>query len=289
MMRFLQKLLWVCSAWLLLLTLSSVATAQTKTCDALTGDARKVAQELLSKQYAYDCCDKTLAQCLEKKPTCTLVKRLSDDICRRTAKGQARADIERELQRRATSMMPSGKSYAIDTKSTAAAGKADAKVTLATYICPRCPFCAKLMPDLHASVTNGRLAGKVKLVARPFPVRTHPGSTEGGLAMMAAQKLGKFWGFLHELYRNFDSFDVAKLGDVAEKAGLDRAAFDAASKDPATRAALVAAKKEGVRNGVESTPTFFINGRKYQGEMTLSTLEDVLEEEYERVTGKVKE
>lgn len=289
MMRVLQKLLWVCSAWLLLLTLSSVASAQTKTCDALTGAAKKTAQELLSSQHAYDCCDKSLAQCLEKKPTCTLVKRLSDDVCRRVAKGQSRADIERELQRRATSMMPSTKAHAIDTKATPIAGKADAKVTLAAYLCPRCPFCAKLMPELYASVTSGRLAGKVKLVARPFPVRTHPGSTEAGLGMMAGGQLGKFWEFLLQLYRDFDRFDPAKLGEVAAQVGLDRAAFDGKMKDPAVRSALIDAKKEGVRNGVESTPTFFINGRKYVGEMTLATLEDVLEEEYERVTGKVKE
>jgi protein-disulfide isomerase len=273
----------------MLLTLSSVAYAQTKTCDALSGEARKVALELLKSQHAYDCCDKSLFQCLEKKPTCTLVKRLSDDICRRVSKGQSRADIERELSRRATSMMPTGKQYVIDTKSTSVAGSNDGKVTLAVYLCPRCPFCATLLPGLYESVTKGRLAGKVKLVARPFPVRAHPGSTEAGLGLMAANPLGKFWEFLLELYRDFDHFDAAHVDDLAVKVGLERAAFNEKTKDAAVRAALVEAKKEGVRNAVESTPTFFINGRKYTGEMTQATLEDVLLEEYERVTGKTKE
>jgi protein-disulfide isomerase len=186
-------------------------------------------------------------------------------------------------------MMPTGKTYAIDTKATPAAGASEAKVTLTVYLCPRCPFCAKLVPGLLDSVLKGKLAGKVKFVARPFPVRSHPGSTEAGLGLMAANELGKFWEFLMELYRNFDQFDAAHVDDIGVKVGLERAKFLETQKSPKVRNQLVEAKKEGVRNGIESTPTFYINGRKYVGEMTLETLEDVLLEEHERVTGKLKD
>jgi protein-disulfide isomerase len=273
----------------MILTFSSVAFSQTKTCDALPTESRKLAVEILKSQHAYDCCDKSLFQCLEKKPTCTLVKRLSDDICRRVGQGQSRVDIERELSRRATSMMPTTKLAAIDVNATPSAGSPDSKVTLAVYLCPRCPFCAKLIPGLYESVTRGRLSGKVKLIARPFPVRSHPGSTEAGLGLVAAKDLGKFWEFLIALYRNFDAFDPAHVDDIAVKAGLDAGKFNDAQKSPQVRSVLIEAKKEGVRNSIESTPTFFINGRKYVGEMTQETLEDVLLEEYERVTGKTKE
>lgn len=289
MMQFFQRYFWVCSAWLMVLTFSSFAFSQTKTCDALPTESKKLAVEILKAEHAYDCCDKSLFQCLEKKPTCTLVKRLSDDICRRVGKGQSRADIERELSRRATSMMPTTKLAVIDATATPSAGAPESKVTLAVYLCPRCPFCAKLIPGLYESVTHGRLSGKVKLIARPFPVRSHPGSTEAGLGLIAAKELGKFWEFLLELYRNFDAFDEAHVDNIAQKAGLDRGKFNETQKSPEVRSVLVLAKKEGVRNNIELTPTFFINGRKYVGEMTQETLEDVLLEEYERVTGKTKE
>jgi protein-disulfide isomerase len=283
------RILLVGAAWLTMLwATTNVAWAQTKTCDALTSEQKSQARALLASEHAYDCCDKTLAQCLEKKPVCTLVRRLTDDICRRVAKGQSRADIQRELARRASSMVPTGKRAMVDETATAIAGSADAKVTLTVYLCPRCPFCAHLVPDLYESVTKGRLAGKVKLVARPFPVRTHPGSTEAGLGMVAAHRLGRFWEFLLQLYRDFDRFDPAHVDDIAARAGLDREAFKKTAQEPGTRQVLVDAKKEGVRNSVESTPTFFINGRKYQGEMTREVLEDVLEEEHDRVTGKTK-
>jgi protein-disulfide isomerase len=289
MTTWLFRILLVCSAWLTTLGVTeTVAWAQSKTCDALNGEQKALARSLLTTERPYDCCDKTLAQCLEKKPVCNLVRRLTDDICRRVAKGQSRADIQRELARRASSMVPAGKRANIDEKATAVAGSADAKVTVSVYLCPRCPFCARLVPELYESVTKGRLAGKVRLIARPFPVRTHPGSTEAGLGMVAANRLGRFWEFLLQLYRDFDRFDPARVDEVAERAGLDREAFKKTSQEPGTRQMLVEAKKEGVRNSVDSTPTFFINGRKYQGEMTREVLEDVLEEEFERVTGKTK-
>ena len=285
-----MRSLLLCLATVLSLTVCTcVAAAAPSACDSLVGAQRKQADELLQSQHAYDCCDGTLAECLKRKPVCKLVRRLSDDVCRRVADGQSRADIERELARRATSMMPAGTTYPIDTRNAPVAGSADAKVTVVAYLCPRCPYCARLEPKLYQSVTSGKLAGKVKLLVRMFPVRNHPGSTEAGLALLAAAKLGKFWEFLRHLYQDFDHFDAAHLDDVAVAEGLERKKFSELSQDPALRQQLVDSKKEGVKNTVEATPTLFINGRKYVGDMSLNALQDVLEEEYDRVTGKQNE
>lgn len=262
------------------------AAAAGSACDQLAQAQRKVANEILQTQHAYDCCDKSLAECLKQQPVCRVVKRLSEDVCRRVAAGQSRADIERELARRATSMTSTGNSYRIDTKDSAPAGKPEAKVTVVAYVCPRCPFCARLVDELHKSVEGGKLAGQVKLYARLFPVRSHPGSTEAGLGLVAAARLGKFWEFLLQLYRDFDHFDPARLADIAAAAGIDKAKFTETMNDAKTREQLVNSKKEGVRNGVESTPTLFINGRKYVGELNISALEDILSEEHDRVNGK---
>ena len=106
-------------------------------------------------------------------------------VCRRVAAKQSRSDIERELarratsdERRATSMMPTGTMYRIDTRNSPIGGSPEAKVTLVAYLCPRCPYCAQLEPELYQSVIFGKLKGKVKLYVRLFPVRSHAGSTE---------------------------------------------------------------------------------------------------------------
>jgi len=281
-----RLLLFCLSIAITLLGVLDSASAASSTCDELTGDQKKLSAELLQSQHAYDCCDKSLAECLQQKPVCRLVTRLREDVCRRVKAGQSRADIERHLSHRATSMSSTGNTYRIDTKDSSPAGKSDAKVTVVAYICPRCPFCARLMGELEKSIASGKLGDKVKLYARVFPVRSHAGSSEAGLALLAAEQLGKFWEFLLQLYRDFDHFDVNKLAELGAAVGLDKQKFVEVMNDPKTRDKLVASKKEGVRNAVESTPTLFINGRKYIGELSLPVIEDVLEEEHERVTGK---
>ena len=55
--------------------------------------------------------------------------------------------------------------------------------------------------------------------------------------------------------------------------------------DPASRRWLVEMKKEGIVNDVEATPTFFVNDRKYQAELSPEEVIDVLEEEFDRIKG----
>jgi protein-disulfide isomerase len=259
------------------------AAAQTQTCDALRGPARETAQAVLSSQHPYDCCDDTLAKCLKKKPVCKLVTRLADDVCRRAQAGKTRAEIERELERRAASSM--GTKYAIDLKGAVPAGDPGAKVTMVAYACARCPYCARLVPALYDSVTNGRLKGKARLYLKPFPIRSHQHSTVGAMAWMAAEKLGRLWEMILYLYSKFDQFDPAKLPDYAASKGMDRERFRALLEDPGLRAKLTEAKKEGIRNKVEATPAFYIEGRRYQASLDQATLEDFVEERFEQVSG----
>jgi protein-disulfide isomerase len=285
-MRHLLAALLTLIAWL---AWSGLASAQTRECDALKDAKRATAVAVLKSQHPYDCCDGTIWECLHRKPVCRLARRMARDVCQRAGAGQSREEIERELTRRATSMMPGGTTYAIDTTGATAAGDAAAPVTLVAYACGRCPFCARLLPQLYQSVTTGRLKGKVKLYVRLFPIRSHPNSTEVGLALVAAQRLGKFWEMVGQVYANFGAFDVARLPDYAVAAGMDRQKFVGTMNAPATRDQLVKSKKEGVRNNVASTPTLFIGGRKYSADLGLDAVEDALEEEYERVKGQQTE
>lgn len=255
--------------------------AQTPACDALPPQARAVARYVLESQPPYEGCDQPIATCLLKDPSDRLANRLADFVCRRAASQQDRATIERSLERRALSMMRPGRVRAIDDASWPAVGCMAAKVKVVAYVCARCPFCSKLLPDLHREVTTGRLVGKVALTLRPFPIKSHAHSVEANLAVAAAVGLGKAWEYLLHAYRHFDAFVPEAPARWAAEVGLDPAAFATAVSGPAARNLLVAAKKEGLLNGVEATPTLFINGRKYVGDLDMETLLDVLEEESE--------
>jgi len=258
---------------------------QVPACDALTGEARASAARLLETIAPYDCCDLSLAECLKASAPVRLVKRLAADVCRRVGAGQKDDDVKRELEKRAASMPPVAKPAGLDLATVAWAGDPAAPVSVVVFACARCPFCSKSVPALYQAVTEGDLKGKVRLAVKLFPVRSHPYAAEAATAVEAARSLGVFWPYVLEVYGRFDDFAVERLPAYAKAVGLDPAAFEAEVRKPATREAVVAAKKEGVRLGVEATPTVFLQGRRYRGDLEEAALRDAIEEEVERAAG----
>jgi protein-disulfide isomerase len=267
-----------------LASVAAPAMSQTPACEALSGPGRTLALKILDTEHPYDCCDDTIRRCLSARPTCALAVRLANDVCRRVAAGQDEARIRRALSRRARSMIGGGPKATVDLAGASIVGDEGAPVTVVVYACARCPYCSKLVPALHAEL-KGRLKGLARLGFRTFPIRGHEGSTEAGLAFVAAARMGRFWDFALLAYRRFDDFSPGKEREWATEAGLDPAAFVELLGQPATREELVASKKEGIVNGVEETPTLFLNGRRWAGDLSLPEVVDAIEEEAERVRG----
>jgi protein-disulfide isomerase len=183
-------------------------------------------------------------------------------------------------------MLGGGKPAFINLDDISGVGVANAPVQLVEYACGRCPYCAKITPKIHEEVTKGRLKGKAKLYFRVFPIRGHEFSKEAGLGFMAAATLGDFWSFVLHSYDRFDLFCPDRQVEWAAQVGLDRNHFEGLLEDPALEQRLVQSKKEGIVNKVDATPTFFINGRKYFGDMDIDEMIDVVLEEYDRLSGK---
>jgi len=241
----------------------------------------------MTQVHPHDCCDDTLWECLQQPKPSRLVWRLASGVCFRVANGESDKDIQRELERRAASMMPSGPRASIDVSEVSWAGDPAAPVEVMVYACARCPFCSKSVPEMYEAVVNGPLKGKAKLGFRIFPVKSHAGSKEGGLAFEAARALRAFWPYVLLVYKRFDAFSQTSLADWAVEVGLSREAFTAEMGAAATRDRVVAGKKEGLKNQVEATPTYFINGRLYRADMRTWALSCAIMEEYDRVTGNL--
>ncbi len=261
-------------------SLPAIALARSP-CEDLSEAQKAVVDKVFAAQHPYDACDATFAECLKAQPVAPLVRRLADWVCRKAATGQDEAAIVRSLEKRALSMMRPGKTHDLDLSTAPLAGCGKAKVVVTAYLCARCPYCAKVIPVLHREVTAGRLAGRVALHFRLFPIQSHEHATEANLAVAAASVLGKGWEYLLRANRGFDSLRPEVLPDWAAEVRLDRAAFRDAMGSPGVRDAVIASKKEGLRNGVEATPTFFISGRRWLGDLHVDTLLDALEEEAE--------
>jgi protein-disulfide isomerase len=278
---------WAGLSALALLLVPLGGAGQTPTCDRLVGGRHELALRLLTSEFLYECCDDTIARCLEERPACPLAVRLAENVCRRVAALQDEKRIRRSLSRRARSMTEGGPPALIDTTAAPTAGTGNAPVTVVVYACARCPYCSKLVPVLYHEVTKGALRGTARLVFRAFPIRGHQGSTEAGLAFVAAAEMGKFWPYLLRAYSDFDSFDAGAPRRWAAEVGLDADTFTMYLDDPRSRESLVASKKEGLANGVEETPTLFLDGRRWVGELEIDELVDAIEEEAARVRGKL--
>ena len=175
----------------------------------------------------------------------------------------------------------------VDATGAPAAGEAEAPVTVVVYACARCPYCSKLVPALYREMTGGSLHGTARMVFRTFPIRGHEGSTEAGLAFVAAAEMGKFWEYLLRAYADFDSFGAGATRRWAAEVGLDTDTFAMFVDDPRSRESLVASKKEGLANGVEETPTVFLDGRRWVGDLEIDELVDAIGEEADRGRGEL--
>lgn len=265
-----------------------VATAATAgNCDRLTPEQSAKKAALFQKIHAYNGCDQTLDKCLAVKEPHFSVQHTAADVCRLIKENKSDSEIRRAVSNRAASLLPGIRKAAVEMDMRTLAGDPNAPVTVTVYACTRCPFCKVLVPRLYRAVTGGSLKGKVRVIFRPFPIKSHEGALEGGLALEAAATLGKFWPFLNLVYTRYDQFCPKLLGDWAAETGMDKEAFEILLRDPKIRAQVVASKQEGIVNKVIATPTLFIDGTEYVYDLSEGVLEDVLEEAF-LITGEKK-
>ncbi len=159
-------------------------------------------------------------------------------------------------------------------------GPAGAKVTVvefAEYPCPYCGMAASTVKELLAAYE-----GKVRFVWKDFPLPSHERAVPAAVAARCAAKQGKWESYHEALWADQRALADADLTRRAESLGLDLEAFAACQADPAV-AALVAAKAaEGQALGVNSTPTFFINGIELAGALPLERFKAIVDAELAR-------
>jgi protein-disulfide isomerase len=125
-----------------------------------------------------------------------------------------------------------------------------------------CPFCAALEHQLGALV--------LRVVFRHFPVRTsHPRAWAAAGAAEAAGAQGRFWEMHDALLADQGRLEDPHLWDRAERLGLDVARFDADRRSDPVQERIARDFRSGIRAGVATTPTLFVDGRRYSGRTAL--------------------
>lgn len=148
-------------------------------------------------------------------------------------------------------------------------GKADAPVTIFEYASLTCPHCAAFEKEMLPQIKTEWIdTGKAKLVFRDFPL---DGSALKAAMVARCAPPERFYAFIDMLFTQQGSWGISpdpvpSLGRLAKLGGMGEEQFQACLKDDALQNKILAGRLAAEKEfGVESTPTFFINGKKVVG------------------------
>jgi len=150
-------------------------------------------------------------------------------------------------------------------------GSATAPITLVEYGDFECPYCGQAFYVVKQ--LQQRLGDQMRYVFRNFPlVQTHPYALQAAEAAEAAGAQGKYWQMFDMLFEHQDALDTAHLVQYARDIGLNIQKFEQDLANHTFQPRIEEDIERGERSGVEGTPTFFINGVKYNGSFELPYL-----------------
>ncbi len=155
-------------------------------------------------------------------------------------------------------------------------GSLDAPVVIVEYGDYECPHC--LQAHSIVGELQERLGDRLSFVYRHFPIRSmHPNAQHAAEAAEAAGAQGKFWDMHDLLFENQGALDDASLAEYAEQIGLDKVLFQQDLESARFRDRVEEDFKSGVQSGVNGTPTFYINGERYDGPWDIESLVEEVE------------
>ena len=143
-------------------------------------------------------------------------------------------------------------------------GPIDAPIKLVEYGDYECPYCGEAYPVVKA--IQERLGERLCFAFRNFPLATaHLHAEHAAEAAEAGGAQGRFWEMHDLLYENQNALEDEDLAGYASALGLDAEPLMREVEAGAHAARIQEDFRSGARQGVNGTPSFFINGVRYDG------------------------
>jgi protein-disulfide isomerase len=226
-------------------------------------------------------CAMRVAECRVKDPSCGNSRRLAAFAVRAASAGKSEAAIRLELDKYAQEPPPVLEPpVRLSIAGAPFRGPADAKVTIVEFSDFQCPYCA--MASVEAAELLQKFPRDVKLVFKQFPLDAHSQAELAAEASLAAHAQGRFWVLHDKMYANFRQIGRARILEWATQAGLDMNRFRTELDGHKYAARVHAEEQEGEIAGVEGTPTFFIDGKKFNGVFEVKTIAPIVADELRR-------
>ncbi|KQZ12873.1 MULTISPECIES: DsbA family protein [unclassified Mesorhizobium] len=159
-------------------------------------------------------------------------------------------------------------------------GKDDAKVTIVEYASMTCPHCAHFAETTYPELKTKYIdTGKVRYILREFPFDPR---AEAGF-MLARCSGDNYFAMVDVLFKQQDSWVAVEnvkdsLLQISKLAGFTQETFNACLTDQKLLDDVRAVQKRGADEfKVDSTPTFFINGKTYKGALSIAEMSAIID------------
>ena len=149
-------------------------------------------------------------------------------------------------------------------------GSENALVEVSEYGDYECPFCQSFavvqFPTIKSRLVD---AGLIRWRFRDFPLdQSHPHARMAAHATACADDQGRYWEAHEAVYNgqpvwSRERSSVGTFRGYMQQLGLDMAEYDACMGDARYAGRIEASRQEGIRVGINSTPSFVMNGRRY--------------------------
>ena len=161
-------------------------------------------------------------------------------------------------------------------------GESNAPVTMIEFGDYQCPACKRFEETSASQIEETYIAtGRVRLEFRNMSIIGDE-STVAGAAAECANEQDAFWPYHDKLFEeqrgeNSGAFSFDRLKGFASDLGLDQTAFDECLDSMRTQQVVLDETAAGREAGVNSTPSFFINGQLVKDARSFSDFQDIIE------------
>jgi protein-disulfide isomerase len=119
----------------------------------------------------------------------------------------------------------------------------------------------------------------VSIAAMDFPLPFHAQAMPAAIAARCANQQGKFWEYRDRLFADQKNMSEQVFESDAGALGLDLNAFRSCQRSQAMQDLVNGSRQEGIRLGLSSTPTFFVNGQMLSGAQPIEEFRTLIEKE----------
>lgn len=157
------------------------------------------------------------------------------------------------------------------------AGPLDAKLTVVEYGDYQCPYCGQAYPIVKE--LQSRFPDTMRLIFRNLPLADmHPHAQAAAEMAEAVALQDKFWEIHDTLFEHQRDLSDGALERYATQVGADLEKALLAIEQGGPRARVNADFESAIRSGANGTPTFFVNGVRYDGSWMFEPFSDYLSE-----------